>query len=90
MLVDRVAVDLDELLEDGGPAAGTLNGEASRVVKVAVNRAVVLVVRVVRAEDGRADLAGKVLDVELHVCARSDWSAVSCGTMTAGYAHREP
>ena len=71
MLVDRVAVDLDELLEDGGTTAGALDGEPGRVVEVAVDRPGVLVVRVLRAEHGRAHRAGEVLDVKLHVCERA-------------------
>ncbi len=65
MLVGVVAIDLDELLEDGGLASCTLDGEASAVVEVAKDVAVVLVVAVLRAKDGGADRAGKVLDVEL-------------------------
>lgn len=37
MFVNRIAVDLDELLEDGGSATGALDCEACRVVKVAVD-----------------------------------------------------
>ena len=66
-LIAHVAVDLDKLLEDGARAAYALCREASRVVKVAVDVLVVLVVRVVWPKDGRADGAGKVLDVELLV-----------------------
>ena len=81
VLVYRVAVDLDKLLEDGRPAAGTLDGEPGRVVKVAIDVAGVLVVRVLRAKDGRTDRAGEVLDMELHVCIRARtearWSAHS-------------
>lgn len=68
MLVDRVPVDLDKLLQDGRPAARTLDGEPRRIVEVTIDAATVFVVRVLRAEDGRADGAGKVFDVKLHVC----------------------
>lgn len=89
MLVDRVPVDLDKLLENRRSTAGTLDGEAGRVVEVAVYGAVVLVVRVLWAEDGRAHLAREVLDVELHVCERE---TVRMRTRRAalGEAHREP
>jgi hypothetical protein len=70
MLVLAIPVDLDELLENGGSATGALDGESGRVVEVAVDRAAVLVVGILRAKNGRADGAGEVLDVKLHVCER--------------------
>ena len=65
MLVLVVPVDLDELLQDGGAAASAADGEARRVVEVAEDTPVVLIVRVLRPKDGGADGAGEVLHVEL-------------------------
>lgn len=65
VFVDAVAVDLDKLLEDGGLAAGTLDGELSRIVVVAVDVALVFVIRVIRAKHDRTDAAAKVLQMEL-------------------------
>ena len=67
-LVPVVPVDLDELLEDGARAAGALGRESGGVVEVAVDVSVVLVVRVLRAEERGAHRAREVLDVELFVC----------------------
>lgn len=55
MLVLSIAVDLDELLEDGGLAAIAALSKLGRVVVVAVNAAFVFVVAVGRAEDCGAD-----------------------------------
>ena len=67
-LVAHIAVDLDELLEDRGIAARTLCREAGGVVEMAVDVSVVFVVRVLWAEEGGADGAGEVFDVEFLVC----------------------
>ena len=63
MLIDAIAEDLHKLLQDGRLAAIALLGELGAVVVVAVDVALVLVVGVLRAEDGGADGAGEVLDV---------------------------
>jgi hypothetical protein len=67
VLVLTVAVDLDELLQDCGLTAVALLGELGRVVVVAVNAAVMLVVTVLGAEDGLAEGAGEMVDVVLAV-----------------------
>jgi len=50
--VPRVAVNFNELLEDGAAAACTLGGEASGVVEMAEHVVFVLIVRVLGAEEG--------------------------------------
>ena len=50
----HVPVDLDELFENRAVTANTLSGETRRVVKVTVNVVIMLVVRVLRSEEGRA------------------------------------
>ena len=67
MLVLSVAENLDKLFEDGGMAAVTPLGELGRVVVVAIDVAIVLVVAVLRAKDGRAEGTGEVLHVVLAV-----------------------
>ena len=67
MLVLSVAENLDKLFENGGMTAVTPLGELGRVVVVAVDVAIVLVVAVLRAKDGRAEGTGEVLDVVLAV-----------------------
>lgn len=67
MLVDTIAEDLDELLQDGGLTSVALLREFGRIVVVAVDVAFVLVVRILSAKDGRADTAGEVLNVILAV-----------------------
>ena len=67
MLIDAVAEDLHELLENRGLASVALLRKLGAVVVVAVDVAVVLVVGVLGAEDGGADAAGEVLDVVLAV-----------------------
>jgi hypothetical protein len=65
VLVLAVAEDLDELLEDGGLASIAALGELGRVVVMAVNLAIVLVVAVLGAEYCRAQGACEVVDVIL-------------------------
>ena len=85
VLVLAVAVDLDKLLEDGGPASGAFDGVAERIVVVAVDLALVLVVRVLGPKDRRAHGAGEVLNVILAV-ERSDIRAPE--RTSTGLAHK--
>lgn len=62
-----VAVNLDKLLENGGPASSTLYSIVDRVVIVTVDLAIVFVIRVLGSKDGWADGACKVLNVILVV-----------------------
>ena len=63
VLVHAIPEDLYELFQYGGLAAIALLRKLGRVVVVAVDVAFVLVVAILRAKDGRADAAGKVLNV---------------------------
>lgn len=62
-----VAVDLDKLLEDRGPASCTLDSVVDRVMIVAVDLPIVFIVRILGSKDGCADGASKVFDVILVV-----------------------
>lgn len=68
MFIVVVSVDLDKLLEDGDLTACASDSEAGGVMKVAVDGAVVLIIRVLRPKDGRTDGAGEMLDVKLLLC----------------------
>ena len=71
-LVAHVSVYLYELLQDCTVAASTLCCEAGGVVKMTVDIAIVLVIRVLRPEESRAERAGKVLYMKLLVCRRDE------------------
>lgn len=77
MLVLAVAVDFDKLFEDGGLAAIAPLRKLCRVMVVAVDAALVLVVAVRGAEYGRTDRAGEVLDV-VFPFESSDVGAAEC------------
>ena len=68
--VTHVTVDLDKLLEDGAAATCAFGCKACRVVIMAVDIAVVFVIRVLRSEEGGAEGASKVFDMELLVYLR--------------------
>lgn len=63
MLIYTIAVDLDELLEDGCLAAITSLRELCRVVIMAIYLAFVLVVAILSAKDSRTNRTGEVVDV---------------------------
>lgn len=65
VLVLAISEDLDKLFQNRSPAAIASLGELGRVVIVAVNLAIVFVVAVLRAKNGWADRAGKVIDMIL-------------------------
>lgn len=79
-LVPHVSVDLDELFQDRGAASGALGRKPRRIVVMAIDIPVVLVVRVMRPKQGRAYRASEVLHVILLVWKKS--SSVR-GTTTA-------
>lgn len=68
--ISHVPVDLHKLLENRTVAAGAFGCESCRVVEVAINVAVVFVVRVLRAEKCRTERACEMLDVILFVCCQ--------------------
>jgi hypothetical protein len=51
-LLAHVSVDLDELLKDGRVTASAAVGKAGRVVEVAIDTVFMLVIRVLRTEEG--------------------------------------
>jgi hypothetical protein len=65
VLVLAVSEDFNKLLEDCRLAAIAALGKLGRVVVVAVHLAVVLVVAVLGAKDGRAEGAGEVVNMIL-------------------------
>lgn len=70
VLVHAIPEYLDELFQNGGLTAIALLRELSGVVIMAVDVAFVLIVRILRAEDGRTDTAREVFDMIL---------AIQCG-----------
>ncbi len=70
VLVLAVPKDLDKLLEDSSVAAITSLSEMRRVVVVAVDLAIMLVVAVLRTENCRTDRAGEVFNVILSIDSR--------------------
>lgn len=77
MLINTVPVDLDKLLENSGPTSRTLDGEPRRIMEVAINGAVVLVIRILRTEYGRTNGAREVLDMIFSICRNSNFSFLS-------------
>ena len=70
VLVLAISKDLDKLLEDGRLAAIASLRELCRVVVVAVHIAVVLVVTVLRAKDGRTEGTSEMVHVVLPIQRR--------------------
>lgn len=64
-LVTRVTIYLHELFENGATTSGAFRRKSSRIMKVAVNIAIVFVIRVLGTEESWAKGAGKVFDVKL-------------------------
>ena len=67
-LVPHVPIDLHELLQDSAIAPGTLGGESGGIVEMAIYVALMLIVGVLRAEQSRADRAGKMFHMKLFIC----------------------
>lgn len=63
VFIEAVAVNLDELFENGGLTAIALLSKLSRVMVVTVYFPIVLVIRVLGAKNCRTDTAGKMLDM---------------------------
>lgn len=63
--VPHITVDLDELLQDRAVTSNAFGGKSSRVVVMAVDVALVLVIRVLCSEKVWADGTRKMLDVKL-------------------------
>jgi hypothetical protein len=67
VLVYAIPEDFHELFQDGRLTSIALLRKFRRVVVVAVHAAFMFVVRILGAENGRANRAGKVLNVVLSV-----------------------
>lgn len=67
MLIDVVAVDLHELLEDCRFAPCALDRKPSRIVEMTVDLSAMFIVRVLRPEHSRTDTTREVLHVKFHV-----------------------
>jgi hypothetical protein len=63
MLVLSVAEDLDELFQNGSLTAIAPLRELGRIMEMAVHASFMLIVRILRPEDRRADGTCEVLDV---------------------------
>ena len=66
--IPHIAVDLDELLQDGTVASRTFCCEAGGIVVVAVDIPFVLIIRILRAEYRVTHGACEIFYVELFVC----------------------
>lgn len=67
MLVLTISEDLDKLLENGCSTTIALLRELCRVVKVAIDLAIMFVVAILRSEHRRTHRACEVVDVVLSV-----------------------
>lgn len=67
MFINIISIDLNKLFQDGSLATGAFDCESCGIVKMTIYLPSVLVIRVLRSEDCRANTTCKVLDVELHV-----------------------
>ena len=65
--ITAIAVNLNELLENGRVAARTLGRESCRIVEVTIDVAIVLVIRVLWPKERRAHRTGEVVHMELLV-----------------------
>lgn len=79
MLVHTVTEDLHELLQDRGLASITLLSELGGVVIVAVDAALVFVIRVLSTKHSRTDGAREVFNVVLAI-QRRDVGAAKCAS----------
>lgn len=97
VLILSIAINLDELLENGSLTSVAALSKLSRVVIVAVNLLFVLVITVLSAENGRTHRAREVVDM-IFVVKRSDVRSTKRGvalvaqetqtTKVVGFAQR--
>lgn len=81
VLILAVSKYFDKLLEDGSLAATATLGVLCRIVVMAVNMSIVLVVAILSAEDSRAKRAGKVVDVVFAIEGRDVRTPKSSATL---------
>lgn len=77
MLILAISHNLDELLEDRGLTAMALCRKLRGIVVMAVNLAIVLIIRILGAKDRRANAARKMLNVVFPVQGSNVGSAQS-------------
>lgn len=63
--ISHIAINFNKLLENSAGASNTLGCEPGRVVEVAIHVSLVLVVGVLRTEQGRTDGTREMLDMVL-------------------------
>lgn len=63
----EVAVDFDELLQDGTATSYAFRCKPRRVMEMAVHVAIMLVVRILRSKKRGAHGAGEMLDMKLFI-----------------------
>jgi hypothetical protein len=63
VLVLTITEDLNELLENGGMTSITSLRKLCRIVVMAVDLTIMFIVTILRAKDGRAYRAGKVVNM---------------------------
>jgi hypothetical protein len=80
MFILAVAINLNKLLENRGPASCTLDSIVDRVVIVAVHLSIVLIVRILGSKDSWADGTREVFNMILVVQSRDVASAQSLAT----------
>jgi hypothetical protein len=73
--VSHVPIYLHELLEYGATTSGALRRETSRIVEVAKHVPVMLVIGILRSEQGRTQRACEVFHMELLVWEEDESSA---------------
>lgn len=86
VLILTVSEYLDKLLEDGSLAATATLGVLCRIVVMAVNMSIMLVVAILSAEDSRAKRAGKVVDVVFAIEGRDVRAPKSTATLVTQQA----
>jgi len=64
----HIPINLHKLFEDGAMASRAFCREAGRVMKVAVDIAVVFIIRVLGTEQSRAEGASEMFDMKFLVC----------------------
>ena len=71
MFVNTVSVNFYKLFQNSSLTTRTFDCKSSRVMVMAINLAVMFVIRILRTEYGRASRAGKVLNVILFIKSRN-------------------
>lgn len=89
VFVLAIAVNLDELLQDRGPTSCAFDGVVERIVIVAIDLAVMFIVRVLRTKDCRTHGACEVLNV-IFVVQRRDIGATKSSSTRLAHKVESP